>query len=90
MLDRCTLDLDPIDRGITFDSVSCSAVGLLSSRLYSLSLLWYMHSFESSGVVTIPMCLDSLKLCGCARTLQKKGRVLCREAGRYLSLQQLT
>ncbi|KAI5674220.1 hypothetical protein M9H77_14584 [Catharanthus roseus] len=71
MLGRCTLDLDPVDRGIMFDSVSWSTVGLFSSRLYLLSLLWHMHDFESSGIVIASMCLDSLKLSGCARTLHK-------------------
>ncbi|KAI5667538.1 hypothetical protein M9H77_17391 [Catharanthus roseus] len=109
MLGKYTLDLDPVDKGrstvggfgsggITFDTVSCFAVGLLSSRfsdsvqLCPLSLLWYMNDFESSSITRAQMCLDLLKLSGCARTLQK-GRILippCREARRYLTLPQLT
>ncbi|KAI5662850.1 hypothetical protein M9H77_22173 [Catharanthus roseus] len=83
MLGRCTLDLDLVQDNIMFDSVSCSAMGLLSSNL-----LWYMHGFESSSVAAASMCLDSLKFFGCTRTLQK-GLVLvlpCREARRYLTL----
>ncbi|KAI5652230.1 hypothetical protein M9H77_29417 [Catharanthus roseus] len=88
MLGRCTLDLDPVDRGvaqdgITFNSASCSAVGLLSS-----SLSWYMHGLESSVVAAAPIYLCSLRLSGYSQTLQKKGCVLvppCREACRYLT-----
>ncbi|KAI5673605.1 hypothetical protein M9H77_13969 [Catharanthus roseus] len=105
MLGRCTLYLDPVDRGIvlwegyaqdgiTFDSVSFSAVGLLSSRFRTLSIdpIMYMNDFESSGIAAALMCLDLLRVFACARTLQK-GRILvppCREARGYLTLPQFT
>ncbi|KAI5669495.1 hypothetical protein M9H77_19348 [Catharanthus roseus] len=61
MLGSVTVDLDPVDRGH-------STVGGLGPRRLS----WCMHVFlKISGVMATPMCLDSLRLPGYARTLQK-------------------
>ncbi|KAI5653375.1 hypothetical protein M9H77_30562 [Catharanthus roseus] len=67
MLDSITLDLDPVNRGR-------STVGGLGPRRHCvlLRIMLCCSGYFLESVVVAPMCLDSLRLFGYARTLQEK------------------